>query len=216
MKIKKKILAVIAIYITINLIVVGVRFLIKQFNTGSDDTKILTEQEMKKVMDNTIIELGVNSTKHTFKDDGGLNRTYGADFKDGNFDISLTIWDMSRWDQERLDKYGGVPNTTYENYVRNEYNSLKEELAERTQNMLDVGDRVPRYTIDLEQIQGFDTLIRSYPKGEVGDRDEQIANTAIGFYDVRVWVQSDVTGLNLDARARLEILVKNILETLSK
>ena len=213
---KKTIITIIltlVILMVVGLVAIGINGYLS--GKQPDLNKILTNEEIKTVLDDSILQLRGKNVEFTLinTDD---EKGYSAVWAEGETKVSLVVWNISTWSQETLNLFTGKKNTTFETFVLDEYNKNKGELDEKLGMAEEFGIEPPRYTYDLQTVCDFDTSITFFPAGEGGDMDMRIAKTLIGKHEVSVSVEGNQPGLNLDPITKLDILVKNILKALSK
>ena len=217
MKISKKKLVFIIIgsYLGLNLIVSSIWFFVDQkINTNSepDYTKILTEQEIDKLIDDTVFELDGKLAKKDHTDNGEFNM-YSASFSAESLDIELNFDDMTKWNKQTMKTFTNDPDVIWEDYIMKSYYKMVKMFAESAHyNFMYYED-----SSRLTKIMDYDVEVKSYEPFKDESRYGEAASSVIGNYKLRVLVQhKDETAVFNNSEPRLKIFMDNLLKILKK
>lgn len=210
---KKLILIIIGSYLGLNLIFSSLWLFVGQKLdiTGEPNyDKILTEQEIKKVLDNTVVDFGSTVAQHEHTDNGEFNK-YSASFSAGSLDIKLNFDDMTKWDTETMKTLTNDPDVIWEDYVMKAYYKMVKMFAESVHyNFVYYED-----TSYLTKIMGYDVEVSSFEPYKENLLYTERAKTVIGNYMLYVVVShEDETQVADTSESRLEIFMNNFLKAL--
>ena len=210
---KKLILIIIGSYLGLNLIFSSLWFFVGPYIVGSDEPNyntVLTEQEIKKVLDNTVVDFGSTVAQHEHTDNGEFNK-YSASFSAGSLDIKLNFDDMTKWDTETMKTLTNDPDVIWEDYVMKAYYKMVKMFAESVHyNFVYYED-----TSYLTKIMGYDVEVSSFEPYKENLLYTERAKTVIGNYMLYVVVShEDETQVADTSESRLEIFMNNFLKAL--
>ena len=212
---KRLILIIIGSYLGLNLIVSSVWFFVgPKINTNSepDYNKILTEQEIKKVLDDTTADMGGTLAQHEHADDGEFNM-YSASFSVEGIDIQLNFDDMTKWNKQTMKTFTNDPDVIWEDHIMKSYYKMVKMFAESAHyNFMYYED-----TSRLTKIMDYDVEVNSYEPFKDESRYVEAARSVIGNYKLRVMVRhKDETAVFNNSEPRLKIFMDNLLKILKK
>ncbi|MBU1152097.1 hypothetical protein KJ632_04715 [Patescibacteria group bacterium] len=180
-------------------------------NIQPDYTKVLTEEEINKVLDDSISALGGAATEKEHTDDGTFN-SYIASFNADGLDIQINLDDMTNWGKETMETFTGDPDVTWDQYISKSYNKMVELFAEA-----DNHNSTTYYEDDnyLTKLKDYDVEVDKFKPTEDRPTYSEAANTVIGNYLIRVMTTNEDQSAVLNSSLpRLEIFMGNLLKAL--
>ena len=210
---KRLILIIIGSYIGLNIIISSIWFLAgNKINMTSEPNydKVLTKQEIKKVIDDTLVDLGNTVAQYDHSDDGEFNE-YEASFTIDSLDVKLFLGDMTGFTAETHKMITNDSDVIWEDYVKKAYYNMVKTYAESAyQDFIYYEDFA-----SLTKIMDYDVEISSFsPEGDHYQYTER-AKTVIGNYMIYIEVSHENEALVINAsESILKMFMENLIESL--
>lgn len=210
---KRLILIIIGSYIGLNIIISSIWFLAgNKINMTSEPNydKVLTKQEIKKVIDDTLVDLGNTVAQYDHSDDGEFNE-YEASFTIDSLDVKLFLGDMTGFTAETHKMITNDSDVIWEDYVKKAYYNMVKTYAESAyQDFIYYEDFA-----SLTKIMDYDVEISSFsPEGSHYQYTER-AKTVIGNYMIYIEVSHENEALVINAsESILKMFMENLIESL--
>ena len=210
---KRLILIIIGSYIGLNIIISSIWFLAgNKINMTSEPNydKVLTKQEIKKVIDDTLVDLGNTVAQYDHSDDGEFNE-YEASFTIDSLDVKLFLGDMTGFTAETHKMITNDSDVIWEDYVKKAYYNMVKTYAESAyQDFIYYEDFA-----SLTKIMDYDVEISSFsPEGSHYQYTER-AKTVIGNYMISIEVSHENEALVINAsKSILKMFMENLIESL--
>ncbi|MCD4761090.1 hypothetical protein K8R42_04290 [bacterium] len=214
---KKKLVVIIIVSVLgLNFIVSSAWYFVDKYVIGTDPdySTVLTETEMKKVLDDTIIDLrgGVAEYTHTVDDDTNM---YLASFESNALDLKLAIEDTTRWNEETWETLTDDPNITWDKFIEKQYDNFVKLVAESASLVKSVNIDLYEDVHHLSKIKGYDVDIGFNEPFENSSNFMEGIETMIGNYRLFIVVEHEQKAMVLNtSESMMEIFMNNLLEAL--
>lgn len=179
-----------------------------------DYDKVLTEQEIKKVLDDTIADLGGDRTEYNYTVDDDAN-SYSVSFENNGLDLRLDLEDTTRWDDETWETLTDDSNVTWDKFIEKQYNKMVKLFSESASLVKSVDISLYEDEHRLSKINGYDVDIGFNDSFEGHPNFMEGVETMIGNYFLRVMVENEQKEMVLRAsESKMKVFINNLLDAL--